>query len=145
LSADKTDVLKQGIAAGLAGLGLIGGAATVAYNDDGDATVKIKDEKTGQVQTVHLAGGQSVSCPSGTSEKVEPHDIKIARIELTLRQVRREEGRIEQKYPGKYAPGPVIARYEALGRRDARLVEAFNAEVDVRNAILRRDCTAADS
>jgi hypothetical protein len=34
-------------AAGLAGLGLIGGAGTVIYNNNnGEATVKIKDEAT---------------------------------------------------------------------------------------------------
>ena len=33
------------LAAGVAGLGLIGGAGTVVYNNHGDATVKIKNER----------------------------------------------------------------------------------------------------
>lgn len=66
----------------LAGLGLIGGAGTVIYNNNGDATVKIKDDRTRKVQTVRLggAGGKSFSCPSGTREKFEPYDIRLGRI-----------------------------------------------------------------
>jgi hypothetical protein len=44
------------VAAGVAGLGLIGGAGTVVYNNHGDATVKIKNEKTGRVQSVRIEG-----------------------------------------------------------------------------------------
>jgi hypothetical protein len=36
------------VAAGLAGLGLIGGVETVVYNNHGDATVQIKNNKTGR-------------------------------------------------------------------------------------------------
>ena len=46
------------LAAGVAGLGLIGGAGTVVYNNHGDATVKIKNEKTGRVQRVRIKGGR---------------------------------------------------------------------------------------
>jgi len=42
------------------------------------------------------------------------------------------------------APAPVVDRYNALGRRDNRLVAAYNAEVEAHNAILERDCTPAD-
>jgi len=39
---------------------LIGGAGTVVYNNHGDATVKIKNEKTGRLQSVRIeAGGKS--------------------------------------------------------------------------------------
>jgi hypothetical protein len=118
---------------------LIGGAGTVVYNNSGDATVRIQDQKTGQVQTVRItSGGQRFSCPSGTREKLEPHDIRAGRITLTLQQVRREIRKIDDQYPGNVAPGPVVDRYNALVRRDDRLVAAYNAEVD----ILERDCTA---
>lgn len=132
-------------AAGLAGLGLIGGAGTVVYNNNGDATVKIKDDRTGKVQSVFLGGGgKSFSCPSGTHDKVEPYDIKLGRIKLTLQRLRREERGIEKRYPSNRAPNRVVVRYNALGHRDDRLVAAFNAEVDARNAIIDRDCTPAD-
>jgi hypothetical protein len=133
-------------AAGLAGLGLIGGAGTVIYNNSGDATVKIKDNATGKVQTVRIAGGngRSFSCPDGERAKLEPYVIRLGRIKLTLRQVRREERKIEQQYPSDRAPHRVVVRYNALGRRDDRLVAAYNAEVDTHNAIIDRDCTPAD-
>lgn len=133
-------------AASLAGLGLIGGAGTVIYNNSGDATVKITDDKTGKVQTVQIraAGGKSFSCPVGTNDKLEPYDIKLGRVKLTLQQVRRAERKIDQRYPSHRAPGAVVDRYNALVRRDRRLVAAFNALVDTRNAIVDRDCTAAD-
>jgi hypothetical protein len=132
-------------AAGLAGLGLIGGAGTVVYNNSGDATVKIKDDKTGIVQTVRLGeGGRSFSCPLGTNGKLEPYDIRAGRIKLTLKRVRRQEHAIERRYPSNEAPSRIAVRYNALGRRDDRLVDAFNVQVDTRNAILRRDCTPVD-
>jgi hypothetical protein len=137
-------VIRRAIAGGLAGLGLIGGTASVVYNSNGDATVKIKDS-TGKVQTVNIggAGGQTFSCPSGTHSKLEPYDIKAGRIKLTLQQVRRQEKRIEQQYPGHQAPDPVVTRYRALSRQDDRLVAAFNAAIDAHNAILDQDCTAS--
>jgi hypothetical protein len=131
------------VAAGVAGLGLIGGAGTVVYNNNGDATVKIKNKETGQVQTVRLNGadGDSYSCPQGTHDKIEPHDIRLGRIKLTLQQVRREERKIERQYPDHVAPGTVVDRVRALVRRDDRLASAYNAEVDTRNAILEQNCT----
>jgi hypothetical protein len=133
-------------AAGLAGLGLIGGTGTVIYQNNGDTTVEIKNERSGRVQTVEIstAGGQTFSCPVGTRDKLEPHDIKLGRIKLTLQNVRRAERKIERRYPSHEAPGNVVNRYDALGRRDDQLVQAFNTGVDRRNAILDRDCTAAD-
>jgi|RhiMetdeSRZDD1v2_1073273.scaffolds.fasta_scaffold2734450_1 hypothetical protein len=134
-------MIKQ-IAAGVVGLGLIGGAGSVAYNDSGDATVKITNPESGVVQSVTLSGGGgNYSCPDGTSEKVEPHDIRLGRIQLTMQQVRRQIRTIERRYPGNVAPPAVVHRYNALADRDDRLVDAYNAEVDARNAIIDRDCT----
>jgi hypothetical protein len=129
-------------AAGLAGLGLIGGAGTVIYNNQGDATVRIKNDKTGQVQTVHLSGpgDRLYSCPAGTDDKLRPHDIRAGRIKLTLRQVRRVEHRLLRLYPNG-APTRVVTRYNGLHRRDDRLVDAYNLQVDAHNAIIDRECS----
>jgi hypothetical protein len=130
------------LVAGLAGLGLIGGAGTVVYNNHGDATVKIKNEKTGRVQSVRIeAGGKEYLCPMGINEKLKPYDLAAGRIKLTLRQVRRVEHALLRQYPGG-APGSVVTHYNALGRRDDRLVAAYNREIRGHNAILRRDCSA---
>ena len=127
----------------LASLGLIGGAGSVAYNQHGDATVKITDQN-GQVHSVQIssANGTSFSCPSGTDAKLEPIDIRAGRIKLTLQALRRSERQVMTKYPTHTAPHAVVVRYAALIRRDDRLVDAFNAEIDAHNAILHRDCTA---
>src|SRR3954466_16164404 len=92
-------------AAALAGLGLIGGAGSVAYNQHGDAIVKIKG-KDGHVQTVSIkaSGGATFSCPSGTRDRLAPLDIKAGRIKLTLQQVRRQENQLERRYPTHEAP-----------------------------------------
>jgi hypothetical protein len=128
-------------AAMVTGLGLVGGAGSVVYNQHGDAIVTIKD-KAGHTQTVSIAsGGARFSCPSGTHDKVAPHDLRAGRIKLTLQQVRRTELRIERQYPGGNAPGSVVARYHALAGRDHRLVAAYNAEIDAHNAIIGSDCT----
>ena len=127
---------------GLVGLGLIGGAGAVAYDDDGTATVKIKDRKPGTEQTVRLRGpgGKMYSCPPGTSDKLSPHDTRAGRITLTLRQVHREERKIDNQYPGRTAPAAVAARFNGLIRRHKRLIAAYNESVDRRNAILEADC-----
>jgi hypothetical protein len=133
-------------AAGLAGLGLIGGAGSVVYNHNGDATVKIKDA-SGHVQTVRLGGGdgRAFSCPDGTSDKLREPDITAGRIKLTLQKVRREEAALERRYPhGRGASHRIAVRYNALVRRDNRLVDAFNAAIDAHNAILHEDCKPAD-
>lgn len=126
----------------LTGLGLIGGAATVAYNKHGDATVKIKDA-AGHVHSVVIksAGdGKRFSCPDGTAARLKPYDITAGRIELTLQAVRRSERAIEHRYPSGGAPSTIVSRFKALARRDNRLVAAFNAQVDRHNAIIARDC-----
>jgi hypothetical protein len=130
------------VAAGLAGLGLIGGVGTVAYNNHGDATVKIKNNKTGKVQSVRIeAGGKTFSCPLGIDDKLKRYDIAAGRIKLTLRQVRGEEHVLLARYPAG-APASVVTHFNALRRRDDRLVAAYNGEIRSHNAILRRDCTA---
>lgn len=130
------------LAAGVAGLGLIGGAGTVVYNNHGDATVKIKNEKTGRVQRVRIkAGGKSFLCPVGIDDKLKPYDLVAGRIRLTLRQVRREEHVLLAQYPGG-APASVVTHFNTLHRRDDRLVAAYNREIRGHNAVLRHDCTA---
>lgn len=132
------------VVAGLVGLGLVGGAGTVIYNHNGSTTVRIKDAKTGRVETVNIGGGgKSYSCPAGTNKKLEPYDLEAGRIKLTVLRVRHLERRIELRYPGHNAPAAVALRYNALLRRDDRLVSAFNRMVDAHNAIISRDCTAS--
>jgi hypothetical protein len=139
--ADTLSVIRT-VAAGIVGLGLVGGAASVVY-DNGDATVTITNPKTGQTQSVTITGddGRTFSCPSGTREKVEPMIVTMARIDLTLQKVRSQIRRIENEYPGHVAPGSVIAQYEALALRDKRLVTAYNDTVGQHNAVIDRDCT----
>jgi hypothetical protein len=126
----------------LAGLGLVGGAGTVVYNQHGDATVRIKGPN-GKVQTVQLKGnGKSFSCPAGTHDTLEPLDIQTGRIELTLRQVRSSEIKLERQYPnGSGAPRAVVLRYNALLRREKNLVAGFNADVSRHNAYIDQNCT----
>jgi hypothetical protein len=132
-------VIRKAVA-GLAGLGLIGGVGSVAYKH-GDAMVKIKDA-SGQVHTVVIGGdgGRQYSCPSATDNRLEPIDIRAGRIKLTLQAVRRSEQAIERRYPGHIAPHAVVVRFNALARRDDRLVTAYNAQIDEHNAVLDRDC-----
>jgi hypothetical protein len=121
---------------------LIGGAGTVVYNNHGDATVSIKNKNTGRVQRVRIeADGKTFSCPLGTGDKLKPYDIAAGRIKLTLLQVRSRENAMFRRYPTHRAPGSVVDRFNALKRRDHRLVGAYNAEIGAHNAILRRDCT----
>lgn len=136
-------MLRKAVTA-LAGLGLIGGAGSVAYNQHGDATVKIKDA-SGKVHSVVIKSnnnGKSFSCPTGTHDRLRPYDIAAGRIELTLQTVRRSERAIVRRYPGHDAPRAVILRYRALAHRDDRLVAAYNAQIDAHNTIIDRACTA---
>ena len=132
------------VAAGLVGLGLIGGAGKVAYDRNGDAVVKITNSKTGKVQTVHINSvqGKTYSCPSSAGSKLQSYDLEEGRIKLTLLQVRAQESKIEREYPGSVAPHAVVVHYKALNHRDDRLVAAYNKEIDAHNAIIDRDCKA---
>jgi hypothetical protein len=129
------------IAAGLVGVGLIGGVGSVAYNPDGSATVTIDDHgKKTKVDLPIEAGGKAYSCPADVDDKLAPYDVRAGRITLTLRQVRKQEKAIEKAHPGRTAPKAVARRYNRLAARDDRLVDLFNDAVDERNAILERDC-----
>jgi hypothetical protein len=112
-------MIRRTVGAGLAGLGLIGGAGAVAYNEDGSATVTVKD-KAGVAQTVRLeSGGKTFSCPDGTEEKVSPHDIRLGRIDLTIRRVRRpraEAGNAVPRPQRARACGGPIQRSSAPGQ-----------------------------
>jgi hypothetical protein len=72
-------------AAGPAGLGLIGGAGSVVYNHNGDATVRIKGTN-GNVQTVHIAGRDARSAierqyPSHEAPRLAPrHGLSGCRM-----------------------------------------------------------------
>jgi len=72
------------VAAGLAGLGLIGGAGTVVYNNHGDTTVKIKNDKTGRVQSVRIEAGSR--CPAGieTGRSCQPSPIPAGQYNAPL-------------------------------------------------------------
>ncbi len=131
------------IAAGLVGVGLIGGVGAVTYGDDGTATVTIEDHGTKHTVTLPMeVGGKSYSCPSATQDKISSYDVNAGRIKLTLQQVRRQEKVIDKRHPGRTAPKAVARRYNKLLRRDDDLVDRFNSAVDDRNAILRTDCTS---
>jgi hypothetical protein len=69
--------------------------------------------------SVTLSGvGGTFSCPEGTHKKVEPYDVTLGRIKLTLQQVRRQEHGLERRYPSHRAPGPAVDKYNALRHRD---------------------------
>ncbi len=130
------------IIAGLAGLGLVAGAGSVAYHNHG-ATVRIKGPN-GQTQTVNIAfGKQRFDCPAGTHDRTEPLLIRSARIKLTLRGIEADLRRIDRKYPkGSHRPPrSVVLRFNAELRRGQRLERAGAATVRQYNAILDRDCT----
>jgi hypothetical protein len=128
------------IATGLAALGLIGGVGAVAYDDSGTPTVSIDDHGKKSQVTLAMDGGKSYSCRPSVEDRLEPHDITAGRITLTRKRVRRQERRIESRYPNHRAPDAVVDRYNGLVHRDKRLVRAYNAEIDKRNAILDSDC-----
>jgi len=97
------------IGTGLAGLGIVGGAAAIHYSDNGSATVKVKDH--GVTRTVKLggAGGATYSCPASADRKLRPIDISSGRIKLTLHDVRSELRQLDayptsrRSRPGRYS------------------------------------------
>lgn len=130
------------IAAGLASLGLIGGVGAVTYDDNGSAEVTITDHGTKRTVTLPTeAGGKAFHCPAGTRETVAAIDELSGRIQLTLQDVRRDEKAIEDRYPGRTAPKAIISKYNALMRRDDRLVTRFNRSTDDHNAVLDSECS----
>jgi hypothetical protein len=135
--------LVRKIAAGLTGLGLVGGAGAVTYNDDGTAKVTITDGQ-GHKQSVQIGGGngQSYKCPDGTEAKLESVDIRAGRIKITLQRVEKSLDAIEARYPGRKAPDAVVTRHNRLVKRDKALIHAYNASIDEHNMILETDCEA---
>ncbi len=136
-------MLKQA-AAGVVGLGLVGGVGAVTYDDGGNATVTVTDKK-GHKESVQIGGsnGKSYSCPDGTEAKLEPIDIHAGRVKITLRRVKKRIDAIEARYPSGEAPGKVVDRYRALGKRENKLVDAFNSAIDQHNAVLKENCDPA--
>src|SRR5262245_47151591 len=143
------------VVGGLAGLGLIGGAAHVVHSNNGiatvtnaktgDSTVAIKNDKTGKSQTVTLPddGGGRATCRWDTLDELDAYAITLDRIKLKVQQVRGQMRQMELKYPSDTAPDAVVERYKALWRLEQRLVDAFNSQNDDRNAVIDRDCTPA--
>jgi hypothetical protein len=139
------------IIAGIAGLGLIGGVATVVHNNHG-ATVRIRG-RNGQMQSVHIPfGKKQYQCPPDENKKLNPILIRQARIQLTVKEVMADIRRLKAKYPypGAHGSRQAVARYNAgvkpinaAARRGQRLLAAGNATVNEYNSILHRDCTAA--
>jgi hypothetical protein len=134
------------IIAGIAGLGLVAGAGSVAYNHHG-ATVRIRGSN-GQVQNVHINfSGRKMSCPSGEHNKLNPLVIQIGRIKLTLKGVEAKLRGIVAKYPTRkqfaHAPLPVLERFKADIKQGKRLESAFNSSVHRYNSVLDADCSPA--
>jgi hypothetical protein len=128
-------------AAGLAALGLIGGAGAVTYDDNGAATVTIADH--GVNRTVNLPmekGGKRFKCPDGIETKLSPYDILGGRIQLTIEDVRRDEKAIVTRYDADTAPRAVMHKYKLLVARDHRLTARFNRTVDKHNAVIDANC-----
>jgi hypothetical protein len=132
------------IATGVVGLGLVGGAGAVTYNDDGTATVKIDEHNTPKdesddARVTFKTGGRTYSCPPGTDEQLASGDIKAGRIKITMKRNRKQLRAIEKAHPNG-APPDVHAEYQRRAKRDAALVAAYNDQVDLHNAIIKEDC-----
>jgi hypothetical protein len=106
------------IAAGVAALGLVGGAGSVAWHD-GTATVKVKDANGVTHSTDLEMGGQQYRCPSGEPDKLASIVEEAGRIKITI------DAGVSDR-----------ARYNAL-------VDAYNAKADQYNARIREDCDPA--
>ena len=135
-------MLREAVGAGLVGLGLIGGAAAVTYDDSGSATVEI--EKGGVTRTTELGGqkgGPTYSCPADIDETLAPFDERSGRIKLTEEDVAAQLDQLDAQYPQQTVPPTIARQYNDLLDRDKQLVQAFNESVDKRNAILVRECT----
>ena len=109
------------------------GSSTVTFNDRGHKS-KV---------TLAASNGRSYSCPTTVEDKLDPVEIRMGRITLTLHRVRRSLKAIEAAHPDRTAPDSVVTRYNRLGDREKRLVAAYNANVAQHNAILETDCTAS--
>jgi hypothetical protein len=133
------------IATGVVGLGLVGGAGAVTYNDDGTATVSIDERNTPKdssddARVTFKTSGKTHSCPPGLGDQLASGDIKAGRIKITLKRNRKQLRAIEKAHPNG-APPDVYAEYQRRAKRDDALVAAYNDEVDLHNAILEENCT----
>lgn len=92
--------------AGLAGLGLVGGAAGVHYDDSGNATVSVTSPTSGHVETVRIksGNGQTFSCPQAVGPDLDAKIEMMGRIKITLRHVRATERTLVRRYPKRVAP-----------------------------------------
>ena len=136
----------RGIVTGVVGLGLIGGAGSVAYHDDGTATVKVDERNTpgdasDDARVTFKASGNKYSCPPGVRDQLEPGDIKAGRIKITMKRNRQQVHVIEKAHPDRVLPPAVYDKYQLLAKRDKALVAAFNDQVAHHNAILKVNCT----
>ena len=125
------------------GLALVAGVGAVTYDQNGTATVKITDKKTGVERTVKLKGdpnGPTYSCPSSVTDDLEASDIRAGRVKITLRPVSAKIRKIERRYPNSVAPGDVVKKYKALVVREKRLIKAFNNATAEHNATLKSEC-----
>src|SRR3954454_8917023 len=135
-------MIREALAAGLAGLGLVGGSAAVSYDDSGSATVKVTEHAKTRTVTLGVAGGgPQYSCPADIDDRRAPRDELSGRIKLTLHDVGAELDRLEAQNPGLVVLPAVARRYRGLARRERRLARAFNRSVAKHNALLKAECT----
>jgi len=108
--------------AGVAALGLIGGVGHVAWHHDG-ATVKVEDAN-GVTHSTSISfdrSGATYKCPAREQARLSSMIEEAGRIKITLQGV------------NKYANPD----------RYAKLVVAYNDEIDSYNKALDRDCTSS--
>jgi len=135
-------MIREALAAGLTGLGLVGGTAAIKYDDSGAATVKLTEH--GRTRSVTLGvdrGGPRYACPSDIDDLLAPRDRLTGRIKLTLRDVGAELDRLEAQYPGAVVEPAVARRYRGLARRERQLARAFNRSVAKHNTFLKEECS----
>jgi flagellar capping protein FliD len=148
--------VKRLVIGGLAALGIVGGTASVVYNHNGDATVKVTEN--GVTRTVKVggsAGGPEYSCPQDVVDKQVTPTVKLAgRIKLTLHDVETQldplESQIETletRYPSGEAPDPVVTRYNSLRSRYNSLFDrakglqsAYNKAIAKHNTVMAQEC-----
>jgi hypothetical protein len=132
-------MIKQAIATGVVGLGLVGGAAHVVHNNDGSSTVTITDH--GKKSTVTISGnGRSYSCPESLRSTFDSQTELLAREQLTSKKLKAKLKRIERAHPGHTASPSVVAEYNSLVTREKAIVSSYNATVESHNAALKSEC-----
>jgi flagellar capping protein FliD len=148
--------VKRLVIGGLAALGIVGGTASVVYNHNGDATVKVtKNGVTRSVEIQGSSGGPKFSCPEDVIEEKVTPTVKLAgRIKLTLHDVETQlkplESQIEAleaRYPSGEAPDSVVtqynglrSRYNSLFDRAKELQSAYNQAIEKHNDLMAQEC-----